>query len=86
MNKEEFHMYSELVEEFDYEMDQMLNESIRGRLKSFGSAAKDKVKKALDFLVKAAKKVFSFVAVLISKGMGKLANIFGFRFEARYAI
>jgi hypothetical protein len=55
-------------------------------LKSFGSAAKDKVKKALDFLVKAAKKVFSFVAVLISKGMGKLANIFGFRFEARYAI
>lgn len=78
MNPEEKTLYIQLVEEFDRDMDSMILQegifrSIRGGLAKVGSFAMDVIR----WVAEAAKKIWSFVAALITKGVGVLMQVFG---------
>lgn len=82
LTKEQFYKYQELNEVFEYEMDQVIQEAMIQKLKSFGKETKEKVANAIRYLANLAKKIFSFVSLLISKGIGKLSEMFGLEYEA----
>ncbi|MGA1713291.1 MAG: hypothetical protein ACO4CS_18570, partial [bacterium] len=78
MNSEEKALYDQLVEEFNKEMDSLVLQegvldSIRSGLSKVGSAAMAVVR----WIAEAAKKLWSFIAALISKGIGVLMEVFG---------
>ena len=71
-----------MPEVLEYEMDQVIPEAMAQKLKSFGKETKEKVANAIRYLANLAKKIFSFVSLLISKGIGKLSEMFGLEYEA----
>jgi phage-related protein len=78
MTLAEREIYHELVEEFNQEIDSMvlqegILDSIRSGMSKVGSAAMQLVR----WIAEAAKKLWSFIAALISKGIGVLMEVFG---------
>lgn len=83
LNDEERKFHSILVEDFNREMDEMvlqegILDSLRKGLSKVGSVAMDVVR----WVAETAKKIWSFIATLISKGIGVLMQVFGVEAEA----
>ena len=66
----------QLTEEFDREIE-MLDEGFLDKMKDLGSSALDIAKKGLQWLKSAMKSVFGFFAMLLAKGVGSIAKVFG---------
>jgi hypothetical protein len=66
----------QLTEEFDREIE-MLDEGLLSKMKDAGSSALDIAKKGFQWLKSAMKSVFGFFAMLLAKGVGSIAKVFG---------
>ena len=66
----------QLTEEFDREIE-MLDEGFLDKMKDLGSSALDIAKKGFRWLKSALKSVFGFFAMLLAKGVGSIAKVFG---------
>ena len=66
----------QLTEEFDREIE-MLDEGLLNKMKDAGSSALDIAKKGFQWLKSAMKSVFGFFAMLLAKGVGSIAKVFG---------
>ena len=56
---------------------ELLSEGLMDRVKAGGRVAVKALKDGVKWLIRAARSVLSFFAVLLSKGVGSLAKVFG---------
>ena len=74
-----------IMEEFDEELNlmeqELLSEGLMDRVKAGSRVAVKALKDGIKFLIRAARSVLSFFAVLLSKGVGTLAKVFGLEGE-----